>query len=188
MNILTKPLPDSVEINGKNYKINTDFKVWIRFAQVIFSAKGEYKALAKVMCEIFKEKIPVSLAEALSAMLDFYTLQKKSRGEEEGESRAQIFDFDVDSGLIYAAFLQQYRIDLTKADLHWWVFKTLFDNLSEDTQFVKIMQFRCKDISSIKDKEMKNYYIRMKRRYALPDNRSEKEKENAFANALGVIS
>ncbi len=187
MNILTKPLPDSVEINGKNYKINTDFKVWIRFAQVIFSAKGEYTDLAKIMCEMF-EKIPLNLGETLSAMLGFYTLQKKDNGGESGESRAHVFDFDIDSGLIYAAFLQQYRIDLTKTDIHWWVFKTLFDNLSEDTQFVKIMQFRCKDISSIKDKEMKNYYIRMKRRYALPDNRSEKEKENAFANALGVIS
>jgi len=183
MNILTKPLPESVEINGKEYKIKTDFKIWIRFAQAIFSAKGEYSALADAMCDIF-EKIPPSLAGALTAMMDFYTLQKKGDAEEQKGQRTQIFDFDIDSGLIYAAFLQQYRIDLTKVDLHWWVFKTLFDNLSEDTQFVKVMQFRCKDISSIKDKEMKNYYIRMKKRYALPDNRSEKEKENALANSL----
>jgi len=107
MNILTKPLPESVEINGKEYKIKTDFKIWIRFAQAIFSAKGEYSALADAMCDIF-EKIPPSLAGALTAMMDFYTLQKKGDAEEQKGQRTQIFDFDIDSGLIYAAFLQQY--------------------------------------------------------------------------------
>lgn len=186
MNILTEHLPESVEVNGKEYGIKTDFKIWIRFSQVIFSEKGEYRALAEALCEIFKE-IPPNLTGALEAMIDFYTLQKKSRGEWQENKRTQIFDFDIDSGLIYAAFFQQYRIDLTKTDMHWWVFKTLFDSLSEDTQFVKVMQFRCKDVTAIKDKEMKKYYIRMKRQYALPDNRSEREKENAFANGLGVL-
>lgn len=187
MNILTEHLPECVIVGGKEYKIKTDFKSWIRFSQAVFSARGEYKAIAKSMCEIFEE-LPPNLMGALSAMLEFYTLNKKGDGEEAENKKRQIFDFDIDSGLIYAAFLQQYRIDLTKVDIHWWVFKTLFDNLSEDTQFVKVMQFRCKDVSTIKDKEMKNYYIKMKRRYALRDNRSEKEKENAFANALGAIS
>lgn len=187
MNILTEHLPESVRVGNKEYKIKTDFKAWVRFAQAVFSAKDDYKALGNAICAIFEE-IPPNLMGALSAMMSFYTLNKKGDGENSETPKQQIFDFDIDSGLIYAAFLQQYRIDLTKADIHWWVFKTLFDNLSEDTQFVKIMQFRCKDISSIKDREMKNYYIRMKKRYALPDNRSEKEKENAFANALGVIS
>ncbi len=186
MNILTERLPESVVVNNKEYKIKTDFKIWMRFAQSIFSSNVEYKELAKAICEIFEE-IPPNLMGALSAIMDFYTLRKKADGEEGTTNKQQVFDFNLDSGLIYAAFLQQYRIDLTKADIHWWVFKTLFDNLSEDTQFVKVMQFRCKDISSIKDKEMKSYYMRMKRRYALPDNRSEKEKEKAFANALRVI-
>ena len=187
MNILTEHLPESVRVGDEEYKIKTDFKTWIRFAQAIFSSKGDYEELANAICAIFEEA-PPNFMSALSAMMDFYTLNKKGDSKDTETPKQQIFDFDIDSGLIYAAFLQQYRIDLTKADIHWWAFKTLFDNLSEDTQFIKVMQFRCKDISSIKDKEMKNYYIRMKRRYALPDNRSEKEKENAFANALGVIS
>ena len=187
MNILTEHLPECVRVGDKEYKIKTDFKMWIRFAQSVFSAKGDYRALTNAICTIFEE-IPPNLMGALSTMMNFYTLNKKSDGMDSEIPKQQIFDFDVDSGLIYAAFLQQYRIDLTKTDMHWWVFKTLFDNLSEDTQFVKVMQFRCKDVSTIKDNEMKNYYIKMKRRYALMDNRTEKEKENALANALEAIS
>ncbi len=186
MNILTESLPGSLKVGNKEYEIETDFRVWMRFVQDVFTAKDGYRTIAESMCRIFEE-IPPNLIETLSAMMDFYTLCKKGDSGKTGPRNQQILDFDIDSGLIYAAFLQQYGIDLTKVDMHWWIFKTLIDNLSEDTQFVKIMQFRCKDISSIKDKEMKKFYQKMKRVYALPDNRSDEEKEQAFAEGLSGL-
>ena len=40
------------------------------------------------------------------------------------------------------------------------------------------------DLSKIKDKDMKKQYRKLKTLYALPDMRSEEEKENDFADEL----
>ena len=71
--------------------------------------------------------------------------------------------------------------------MHWWTFKTLFDSISEETHFGKILQYRCIDVSQIKDKEMKKFYLKMKKAYALPDNRTDEEKERDFANSLDSL-
>ena len=79
----------------------------------------------------------------------------------------------------------QYKIDLNSIKyLHWWKFKALFKSLNEKTQFVKIMGYRAMNLSKIKDKEMKSNYKRMQKLYALPDMRTEEEKEADFAEQL----
>ena len=40
------------------------------------------------------------------------------------------------------------------------------------------------DLSKIKDKEQKKYYKNLKMKFALPDNRTEEEKERDFAEAF----
>ena len=68
--------------------------------------------------------------------------------------------------------------------MHWYEFKSLFDGLTEDTKFIKIIQYRSVDLNDIKDKEMRKFYIKQKKIYKLPDMRSEEEKENDFGNAF----
>jgi hypothetical protein len=46
------------------------------------------------------------------------------------------------------------------------------------------MGYRAIDISKIKDKDEKAKYKKLQRQFALPDNRTEEEKEQDFANAL----
>ena len=46
------------------------------------------------------------------------------------------------------------------------------------------MGYRSIDLSKIKDKEQKAYYRKLKRDFALPDNRTEEEKERDFAEAF----
>ena len=40
------------------------------------------------------------------------------------------------------------------------------------------------DLRSIKDKEMKKFYKKMKETYSLPDMRTEEQKESDFARAF----
>jgi len=81
--------------------------------------------------------------------------------------------------------MQQYNIDLQEIKyMHWWKFKALFNGLAENTEIVKIMGYRAVNLSKIKDKEQKNFYKRMKKIYALPDTRSQEEKESEFARAF----
>ena len=108
-----------------------------------------------------------------------------SQGKEiKKETSKRIYSYEFDAEYIYSAFMEQYKIDLNKEHLHWWKFKALFNSLNEEVLFSKIMSYRAIDLSKIKDKDMKKYYKKMKKLYALPDLRSEEEKENDFAEAF----
>lgn len=187
MNILTETLPQSVEIDGKSYLVRTDFRTWIKFSQTVFNRTDDIVSVAEAFTLIYKRRLPPDMNSAAAALLDFYNCGKKQDDSPKQSKKSRVFDFDCDAGNIYAAFMQQYGIDLTMADLHWWTFKALFDGISEETHFGKIMQYRCADLSQIKDKEMKKFYKKMKRLYTIPDNRTEKEKEQDFADMLSSV-
>lgn len=187
MNILIDNLPDELIVCGEKCHIRSDFKTWIKFTQIITnSEKIGISAFVEVVKLVFLE-IPPKLDDAITSMMNFYSPPKKQMGEDEGKNGKRIFDFDYDAELIYSGFWQQYKIDLTVVDLHWWQFKALFDSLGEETQFYKVLQYRAMDISKIKDKEQKKFYSKMKRLYKLPDNRTEEEKENAIVDALSAV-
>lgn len=183
MNILTDKLPEELIVCGKKYKIKTDFRTWINFSQIVFSGTIDYKKLAKGLKDIFDE-LPSKLDKALIAVMHFYNPPKKQTKAHENKNSKRVYDFEYDAELIYAAFLQQYKIDLSKADLHWWQFKSLFDSLTNDTNFIKIVGYRGLNLADIKDKEQKKFYREMKELYALPDNRSEEQKEIDFKNSF----
>ena len=79
-------------------------------------------------------------------------------------------DYNKDAGAIYAGFLQQYNIDLTKerGKLQWNQFHALFDGLSEKTQIKQIIEIRQKPISDI-DKDDQADWLNAKAYYSLDD-------------------
>lgn len=177
MNILLDKLPEAVEIDGVRYRIRTDWRVWARFELVMLDGAISPEAKAAELLAACYIDLPPSLDKAFAAMLDFYAgADGKKAGRDEGKGRP-VYSFDYDAQAITAAFWAQYGIDITTTDMHWWKFKALFGALGEDTQLVKTMQYRSVDLSKIKDKEQRAHYRKLKRLYALPDNRSEEEKE-----------
>lgn len=79
-------------------------------------------------------------------------------------------DYDRDAGAIYAGFLQQYGIDLTKerGKLQWNQFHALFDGLSEKTQIMRIIEIRKKPLSKI-DKDDVADWQNAKAYYSIDD-------------------
>ena len=67
-----------------------------------------------------------------------------SGGSSTSGSMVQSFSWSKDAGMIEAAFLQNYQIDLMEEQgkMHWTKFKALFDGLSDKTKLVKIIQIR----------------------------------------------
>ena len=183
MNILTDSLPQTVNVCGKEIPIKTDFKTWIRFTQIAFNdMSAPFKSFEAIRL-VFTE-LPPNLFEALVAVMDFYNPTKTVASAEEKKQTTKVYDFDYDANLIYSAFMQQYGIDLQNADMHWYVFKALLDGLTDCTSFIKTLQFRCVDLSTIKSDDMRKYYADMKRCHSLPDNRSQGQKEADFSSAF----
>lgn len=197
MNIILDSMPDFLEVGGEKIFIHTDFRTWIRFDEALFwSDKPIEERLYSALDICYGGKIPADIHGAVHAAIGFYTqkdVQITDTGEntqaEQGTSSRgkQIYSFTYDAPLICAAFLSQYGIDLTKADLHWWLFRALFEGLTDENKICKVMEIRSVDLSKIKDKEQKAHYRRLKRIYRLPDLRCAEEQEADMIHALSAV-
>lgn len=187
-NILLDKLPQYTQ-NG--LKIRTDFRESIKFELLMQDKNINEKdkiALAIKLYYYDMSKIK-DIKIAINDILWFYRcgeeLKKETSQDENEERIKQIYSYEFDDKHIYSAFLEQYNIDLNSINyLHWWKFKALFNGLSEKTKIVEIMGYRAMNLSKIKDKEMKKHYKKMQQIYALPDMRSEEEKEADLAEIL----
>ena len=188
MNLFTEKLPDSISVCGEAFAVHTDFRVWVK-VEHLFAEKRELApdAVLSLFSLVLVEKtLPKSFSETLSAILSFYACGKTSakKGVSSKTSKARVVSFAEDAGLIYAAFLAQYGIDLTSASLHWWKFRALFDGLNDNHKICEIMGYRGLDISKIKDREQRARYRRLKELYKLPDTRSVEEIERDIIKNL----
>ncbi len=186
MSILSDKLPDFVLVRGIKNEVNTSFRVWLKFDQI--RKKGINKDTAsEIFTLCYKDELPPSAREALLALGDFFAPDRQKRGKETDGAGKRCFDFEADSKYIYAAFLSEYGLDLQKEDIHWHTFCALLGALSESSKFMQIVSYRTADISKIKTREQKSFIKKMQRLYALPDERSEQDKDKAFAEALWKI-
>ena len=198
MTYLIDGLPNKIDVNGRKIVINTDFRAWIRYEEIML--KEDEKAQNQVM-EVIEscllEEFALTSLEELESLFDgflwFYSLGKnidvsKEKQEDKKESEfttnSLIYSFEHDWSYIYSAFMECYNINLFTAKLHWWEFKALFEGLNQKCLLSRIMSFRSMKITSRMSKDEKKYYRTMKKIYALPDERTVEEKENSFARSM----
>lgn len=182
MSLYTTP-PETITVSGIEYPIDTDFRTWVEFQQILLNDLQEFEKTEKVLQIIDKIGLPQT-KEALEAAVQFYVgaSTEKSTG---GGKNVQAFDFVKDSEYIFSAFYQFYRLDLATENMHWWRFKALFKSLPDDCEMCKIMGYRTIDIKKV-PKEQKQFYREMKQRYALSGNvktgyRTEQEMKDYVA-------
>jgi hypothetical protein len=168
INFLTSPLPEAVSVNGKDYPINTDFRVWIDIQNILSdsSLSSVERVIRFFSLAFISPALPDSVDGALFALSEFLSPLPKGEGINE-KCTAPAFSFTYDGGLIYAAFLSQYGIDLSSARLHWWRFLALFYSLN-NCKFTEIVGIRNADLSSVKDRDYKQFLRKQKRLYRLP--------------------
>lgn len=86
--------------------------------------------------------------------------------------KPKVVDFELDGEYIFAAFLQDYGIDLIEqqGQLHWKKFLALFQGLSDDTRIKQIMQIRGMDLPkpTVHNQEQIQKILELKSYYALP--------------------
>ena len=176
-----------------NLKIRTDFTESIKFELLMQdnSVKERDKLMLALNLYYYDTNQINDIQVAVEDLLWFYKggkIKEENVDEKEKKDNSkekQIYSYEFDAEYIYSAFLEQYNIDLNSIKyLHWWKFRALFTSLNENTQFSKIMGYRSMNTFKIKDKDMKKHYEKMKKLYALPDMRTEEQKENDFAEAF----
>ncbi|WP_121605514.1 Gp15 family bacteriophage protein [Virgibacillus sp. Bac332] len=206
---LNERLSDELIFRGVTYYINMDFSNILRlfemlddkeideFGKVViglqllidyYSIDDEKKEFTKEIVNSldYFEQYDLLMA-ILKEKLDFDIPDQENLDQSKGSrNKKKEFDFMVDGELIYASFLMDYDIDLIEqqGQLHWKKFLALFQGLSEQTPFMKVVHIRTMDVpkpDKHNQKERKRIQD-MKRKYALeqPDLDSGLDKAAAF--------
>ncbi len=138
-NILISKLPDSLEIDGRFYKIDADFRTAIRTLLAFEDPSLASIEKNLVLYEnLYIEKPP----DARGAILKGIWFLNGGKDQEEPDG-PRLFSWAKDANLIYSAFHQTHHIDLESIPfLHWWKFLALFMDLGSDTAFCALVNLR----------------------------------------------
>ena len=186
MNIFTQKLPDVITIDGVRYGINTDFRIWMEFDEIIHQAELSVKdKMMMIFMLCFDKKrcpfFPEDPKKAMDCLCKFYSIEnRKIPMSKKEENAKKAFCFSQDSGYIYSAFLTQYGIDLLNIPyLHWHVFMALFNGLDGNCKLMKIIRWRLCDLSDVQDAKKRDFLRQMKELHALDNQKGCDESELA---------
>lgn len=134
-----KRLPDSITVGGEDYKIETGFRAWLGFADMIRD-----RVKFEELLPYFADEIPpINLWQEAYEQLVMFFLNPAPTPSTDGEDgNDKIIDYVLDGDYIYGSFYQAYGIDLMSAELHWWQFLALFRSLPESCKISWIMATR----------------------------------------------
>ena len=130
-------LPQAVKVGGRFFAIHTDFKYILRFRELL----SDKDAPLTEFDFMYRNEIPAGRLEGITAIYNFMNPPRELPRNKGEESSDIVLDYDIDASYIYAAFLEQYGIDLVDTRLHWYKFLALLHGL-HDTELNRIIAAR----------------------------------------------
>lgn len=175
MNLFYQELPKTIDVNGQEIQIITDFREYVRLIDMLKDTELDPIEKKYFVEQYFKEP-PQDFEVAMEALTDFVTMStvddKTNKSEEQEEERVKkdVYSFQIDYPFIFSAFLHDYGINIrTIPYMHWWEFRMLFAGLSDDTEIKQRIRYRSIDLSEIKDKEERKRIEKIQRAIRLPE-------------------
>ena len=160
-------LPEYVTVSGRRVRINSDFRAGVEFELMLLAGERELSRLLSVW---FKGRIKHP-AEYFNAAVIFFNLGREPEAETGGDAK-RVYDFSRDSGLIHAAFMSCYGIDLSTAKMHWWMFRSLMLHLPAECEFRRAAAIRAANENEFTPDERKRL-SELKRIYAIEPEKHE---------------
>lgn len=130
-------LPETISVNGSLYKIHTDYRYFLRFREHL----QEPTAKPDDFDYMYKDIPPADRLEGIRKLCEFMTPPQELPRRTGAESGEIVIDYEIDAPYIYAAFMEQYGLDLLLAPLHWYKFTALLHGL-HDTELNNIINAR----------------------------------------------
>jgi len=163
--------PTYAEIKGRRLAINTDFKYMLDYLRL--SADENETEEDKILCGLdlmFEKGWNRDDMQEMQDFLNWYAncgevVEEKEKKKASSEPKS--FDILIDSGRIYAAFLQVYGISLRKAKMHWWIFMTLLEGLPSGTRLSEVCELRLRKETKSMSAEDKVKLAKAQERYSL---------------------
>lgn len=163
MNILSDKLPTKIRVNDNIYDINYDYRTIINILLAFEDTELTKDEQMYIMLKnLYKQEIPENdIEEALKKGIKFID---GGVVEENKANEKRIYSFKKDGNYIFSGINQTHHIDLTeKTNLHWWVFLSLFMDMSADCTFGELVYYRKRKNENKLTKEEKEQYRKIKK-------------------------
>jgi len=173
--------PEYVEVNGRKYKINTDFRVAIKCNEIAEDKDiNDLKRGLAVICTLFG-KDSINHREDYEKLLE---LAKKyllcGKEAEDTQDKEPDMDFVKDMDYIEASFMSDFHIDLENTQMHWWKFMKLMNGLS-NSEFGNccvlnnIRNLRNLDLNTIQDSKTREQLRKAKEQVSLHKEKTDED-------------
>ena len=172
--------PEYTEVDGKQYKINTDFRVAIECNRIAEDETiGDFERSLAIIYTLFGEE-GINTPEHYEKLLEMakkYLLCGKEYNVDTNEKPDM--DFIEDYSYITTSFMSDYHIDLDNTSMHWWKFMDLMNGLSNSELgdcciLNRIRNLRNFNTRDIKDTKERQKIEKAKREVALKKNQKPK--------------
>jgi hypothetical protein len=177
---LHERLPEHVEVNGRRYRLDLDFRNVLRMMDTLgrddlLPGAREYLALRCIM-----RKPPKRTGPVLGAVRELLFPERKGDGQ-------RLTSFEQDAGLIRAAFRQAYGIDLYRDRLHWIEFTELLSALPDGSRYSEVLGIRARPMPTPTkyNQQEREWLARAKAAYALE--LDEKERAKAYEQGVKAL-
>jgi len=178
------PLLDDLPLDFEGLKLKTDFRQVLKFFRLQDDTELEQIEKYELTAMCFFDTPYLT-----QKMVDFigWYIRGGEDTQEDTSSSEIVFDWNIDSYLIFAAFQQVYNIDLTEYHMHWWKFLALYKGLPNDTRLADVIKTRAMPIPKT-DKYNQSYVknlIDLKKYYAI--NKQKTEVGSQVQDLFGAI-
>lgn len=169
--------PEYAEVNGRLYKINTNFKVAIECNEVARdNTIGNFERALAIIYLLFENGLdnPEDYEELLEKAKKFLSCGKELEASGEPD-----MDYVEDYDYIWTSMYSDYNgLDIDKEDIHWWKFNKLMNGLSNSEMgnccvLNRIRNLRNYDTKDIKDSKQRQKIEKAKQQVALKRNKRE---------------
>lgn len=181
INVLLDPLPEDFE--GK--RINYDFRIGVQLMILVNDETLTTEEKAETSLSLLFLDLPDS-PEQYARGLEFF-LTGWMHDNPQNKKHDRVMDFDQDQWRIYAAFLSQYRIDLSLVKMHFWTFMGLLTNLGE-CAYTQVIDTRMKKFTPKMSVQEKTALSAAKKMYAIgPVEEEDEEDQEALEEFLKYV-
>lgn len=177
-------LPSAIMVDGRFYAIRCTVKDGIEFTE-------ELKKKTHLVTDfdfLFINEKPDNMQNGLDALIKFFYPKKEFPKDvfPHTDENVIIYDYMKDADLIWAAFYQNYTIDLLDEynKMHWYIFKCLFESL-RDCKLVDVMGYRT--YSEKDNQDNKTYKKLLKSAWEILPEIELTEKQKESANKFDVL-
>lgn len=187
-------LPEYAEINGKKYKINTDYRIALECNKVAQDKTiGDLERALGVIYLLYGED-GINAEDDYQKLLEIGKKYLSCGKEIENTMKEPDMDFEQDFGLIWASIYSEYNgTDIDKEEIHWWRFMDMLNGLSNSEignccVLNRVRNIRNFDLNSVQDGKIKQQIKEEKDRVALKKELTEEQKQsiNQILKDLGI--